>query len=229
MTTERYTGTDNLEVMRDAVNYNRWLVDLVARRARREDRLLDFGAGVGTFAIALSELGFRVECVEPDSAQRGAIAAHGLAAHADLAAIGDGAIDFAYTFNVLEHIEDDRGALAAVARKVRGGGTLLVYVPAFDVLYTSMDHKVGHLRRYRKRDLCEKVRAAGFDVGEAGYVDSLGFFATLAYRAFGSGEGDIDRKALRMYDRFVFPASRAIDAVARHVVGKNVLVVARRR
>jgi SAM-dependent methyltransferase len=229
MTEERYAGTDNLEVMREAVNYNRWLIDLVARRARREDRLLDFGAGVGTFAIALSKQGFRVECVEPDPGQRREISAYGLAAHPDLVAISDGAIDFAYTFNVLEHIEDDRGALAALAGKVRVGGTLLVYVPAFDLLYTSMDRKVGHLRRYRKRDLCEKVRAAGFDVQEAAYGDSLGFFATLAYRAFGSGDGDIDRAALRLYDRFVFPASRAIDAVAGHVVGKNVLVVARRR
>jgi SAM-dependent methyltransferase len=224
----RYSGTDNLEVMREAVNYNRWLVELLTSRAHKEDRLLDFGAGVGTFAIALAAEGYAVECVEPDAAQRQTIAAHGLRAHRDLAEIQDASVDFAYTFNVLEHIDDDRSAIRALARKVRVGGTLLVYVPAFPVLFTSMDRKVGHVRRYRKDDLCTKISTAGLAVQEAEYVDSLGFVATLAYRWLGSDTGDIDRRALRSYDRFVFPASRWTDRALKHVLGKNLLVVARR-
>ena len=134
MADSTYTGTDNLEVMREAVKYNRWLIDLVKKRARIGDQLLDFGAGVGTFAVALAGAGYRVICVEPDAAQRSTITKHGLTAHADLTPIGDETIDFAYTYNVLEHIEDDRAALAEIARKIRRGGKLLIYVPAFDVL-----------------------------------------------------------------------------------------------
>jgi hypothetical protein len=62
----------------------------------------------------------------------------------------------------------------------------------------------------------------------AEYVDSLGFLATLAYRMLGSDTGDIDRNALRTYDRYVFPVSRAADGVLRYVLGKNALVIARR-
>ena len=228
MTDSAYTGTDNLEVMREAVNYNRWLIDLVNKRARIGDQLLDFGAGVGTFAVALAGAGYRVICVEPDAAQRATIAKHGLTAHADLTSIGDGTIDFAYTYNVLEHIEDDRAALAELARKIRRAGKLLVYVPAFGVLYTSMDRKVGHVRRYRTGDLVRKVKDVGLVVREAEYVDSLGFVATLAYRALGSDSGEINRSALRAYDRFVFPVSRIVDLAARHLFGKNVLLVAER-
>ena len=224
----RYSGTDNLEMMKEAVNYNRWLVQLVRDRARKKNRLLDFGAGVGTLALELARDGYRVECVEPDADQREILSAAGLPAHADLTSIEDESIDFAYTFNVLEHIDDDRGALRHLARKIRRGGSVLVYVPAFSILYTSMDRKVGHLRRYRKRELGHKVREAGLAVREAEYVDSLGFFATLAYRAFGSGAGDINRAALRTYDRWVFPASRLLDVAAKHVLGKNVLLVAER-
>lgn len=223
-----YTGTDNLEVMREAVNYNRWLIDLVKKRARIGDRLLDFGAGVGTFAVALASAGYQVICVEPDAAQGATIAQHGLTAHVDLKSIGDETVDFAYTYNVLEHIEDDRAALAELSRKIRRGGKLLVYVPAFDVLYTSMDQKVGHVRRYRIGDLVRKVQHVGLTVREAEYVDSLGFVATLAYRALGSDTGEINRSALRAYDRFVFPVSRIVDRVARHLFGKNVLLVAER-
>ncbi len=228
MTGSHYTGTDNLEAMKEAVNYNRFLAALVAGEARPGERLLDFGAGVGTFAHALAAQGHRVECVEPDAGQRHSIEEQGLRAHPSLDAIDDASVDLAYTLNVLEHIEDDRAAIHALADKLRIGGRLVVYVPAFQALYTSMDRKVGHLRRYRRNDLRAKVAAAGLQVLRAEYVDSLGFFATLAYRLVGSDTGEIDRSALRAYDRYAFPVSRAADVVLRYVLGKNALVVARR-
>jgi 2-polyprenyl-3-methyl-5-hydroxy-6-metoxy-1,4-benzoquinol methylase len=229
MSDARYTGTENLEVMKEAVNYNRALLSLVTTHARKGSRIVDFGAGVGTFAIPLHRAGYDVECVELDDAQRGIIEANGLPARPTLAGIGDASVDFVYTFNVLEHIEDDAAALAEIGRTLRDRGKLLVYVPAFDLLYTSMDRRVGHLRRYRRGALRTKVEAAGFDVLAAEYVDSLGFLAALAYRVAGSASGDIDRRALRLYDRFVFPVSRWSDRALKRVIGKNLLIVAERR
>jgi len=229
MTEPGYTGTENLEVMKEAVNYNRALLDLVTRHAKKGSRIVDFGAGVGTFAIPLSQAGYDVECVELDNAQRSILEANGLHAHPTLADVPDASVDFVYTFNVLEHIHDDAAALAQIGRTLRRRGKLLVYVPAFDWLFTSMDRRVGHLRRYRRTGLRAKVEAAGFDVLAAEYVDSLGFLATLAYRFVGSSSGDIDRRALRFYDRFVFPISRWSDRALKRFIGKNVLVVAERR
>ena len=229
MSDARYTGTENLEVMKEAVNYNRALLGLVTTHARKGSRIVDFGAGVGTFAIPLRQAGFDVECVELDDAQRSVIEASGIPARPTLAGIADASVDFVYTFNVLEHIDDDGAALAEIGRTLRDRGKLLVYVPAFDLLYTSMDRRVGHLRRYRRGGLRAKVEAAGFDVLAAEYVDSLGFLAALAYRVAGSASGDIDRRALRLYDRFVFPVSRWCDRALKRVIGKNVLIVAERR
>jgi SAM-dependent methyltransferase len=226
LTDDAYAGAENLEVMREAVNYNRALLDFVRCRAHQNTRLVDFGAGVGTFAMPLSRDGFDVACVELDDTQRRAIEAQGLRAYRTLDALAAGSVDFVYTFNVLEHIDDDAAALREIHRVLREGGSLLVYVPAFQVLFTSMDRRVGHLRRYRRGDLRAKVEAAGFDVGTVEYVDSLGFVATLAYRLLGSSSGDIDRRALRLYDRVAFPASRLVDRVLNRVLGKNVLLVA---
>ena len=228
MSTPGYTGTDNLEVMREAVNYNRALLDLVKAHVRASDRLLDFGAGTGTFAIALAAEGHDVECVEPDPAQRAMIEAAGLRAHGDLAAIPPGGIDCAYTLNVLEHIEDDLSTIRALGERLVLGGRLVIYVPAFQSLYTSMDRKVGHVRRYRRADLRAKVETAGLTVLRSEYVDSLGFAATLAFRAFGPKSGDIDRDAVRAYDRYAFPLSRRLDRALNRVVGKNVLLVTQR-
>ena len=229
MSDARYGGTDNLETMTEAVNYNRALVALIVQHARRGDRILDFGAGIGTFARAVADAGYAVECVERDAEQRRILTAHGLRAHGDIAEIPDAGIDFAYSLNVLEHIDDDVAAIRALARTLCPGGRLLIYVPAFPLLYTSMDRKVGHVRRYRQRDLRTKVAAAGLTVTKAQYVDSLGFLATLVYRAFGSASGDIDRNALRTYDRLVFPVSAWLDRALNQVLGKNVLLIAVKR
>ena len=219
MSSDAYSGTENLEVMKEAVNYNRMLIDLVKTHARTGDRVLDFGAGVGTFALPM----------QLDDAQRATLAAQGLTVHRTLDGIRDASIDFVYTLNVLEHIDDDVGALRDIGRTLRKEGRLLIYVPAFPVLFTRMDERVGHLRRYRRNDLRAKVDAAGFDVLTNDYVDSLGFLATLFYRIAGPSSGTIDRDALRAYDRYVFPASRRLDRALRHVIGKNLLLIARKR
>ena len=56
----------------------------------------------------------------------------------------------------------------------------MVYVPAFNVLYTSMDALVGHHRRYRSSELVTLLERAGFVISKKAYTDVLGFFVTLA-------------------------------------------------
>jgi len=57
-----YSGTDNLEVMAEAKNYNAFLLGLILQPIKPTDLLLDFGAGIGTFAILLKGLGYQVVC-----------------------------------------------------------------------------------------------------------------------------------------------------------------------
>jgi SAM-dependent methyltransferase len=221
-----YAGRENLEVMQEAENYNRYLLSLISHHVQPDGRVADFGAGVGTLAVPLRERGVDVLCVEPDTALQGELRRAGLRVCGDLGGVADAGLDLIYTFNVLEHIADDRGTLRTLAKKLKPGGKLLIYVPAFAVLFTAMDRKVGHLRRYRRAPLTTLVRDAGLKVDEARYVDSLGFFATLAYRALGRADGSIDRRALRAYDRLVFPLSRVCDRLLSPCVGKNLVVVA---
>lgn len=225
---EQYSGTDNLEVMEEAVNYNAYVAGLVARLARPGERLLDFGAGTGTFAARVRAAGWPPVCVEADAGLAERLAAQGFQAHRSLEAIAPGSIDLAYTLNVLEHIEDDRGILVALRERLRPGGRLGVYVPAFPLLFSAMDRKVGHFRRYRRRELIDKVLGAGFQLERCDYVDSLGFAAALANKYLGRRDGGINRGALLVYDRLVFPASRIADLGLRRVIGKNLWLVARR-
>jgi SAM-dependent methyltransferase len=223
-----YSGTENLEVMADAINYNDFLVSLIGKEVKPGDLVVDFGAGIGTFSKQVAMAGHAVHCVEPDHRQLDRILALGLPASESIANFENDSVDVLYTLNVLEHIENDVEALEACYQKIKPGGYILIYVPAFNVLYSSMDKSVGHIRRYTRSTLAKKVRLAGFTVVRNEYVDSAGFFASLLFKMFGNDSGTINRAALILYDRYVFPLSRLADFICNKVFGKNVYLIARR-
>lgn len=223
-----YTGTENLEVMAEAVKYNCFLISLIQNEARPGEKIVDFGAGIGTFAKEVSNGGFQVHCIEPDKRQLARVLESGLSASSDLNYIEDGSIDLLYTLNVLEHIEDDIAALQICYKKIKPGGRILIYVPAFQILYSSMDRNVGHFRRYNRAELSKKVRESGFEIIKNEYVDCAGFLASLLFKILGNKSGTINRSALIFYDRYVFPLSRLGDKIFDRVFGKNVFIVALR-
>lgn len=220
-----YAGTANLEVMSGAKRYNRFLVEQILKHAPSSGPIVDFGAGVGTFGAEIRQSGHVVCCVEPDPDHRAAIAKLGLAAFSSLEDI-QGEVAYIYSLNVLEHIENDGMILANIAQKLASGGRLFLYVPAFPMLFGPMDKLVGHMRRYKRDELARKVTAAGLNVVRSEYVDSLGFAATLIFNVLGRSDGRLNTRAVRLYDRFVFPSSRAMDKLCSAILGKNVLLVA---
>jgi SAM-dependent methyltransferase len=228
---DAYAGVDNLEVMEIARRYRSFLVRAVTDAVgppERAGRLLDFGSGTGTIARPLRDLGYRVACVEPDLAMRDALSADGFDATTGLGDHEPGSFDAVYSMNVLEHIDDDAGALVSLKGATRPGGRLVLYVPALAVLFSAMDTKIGHLRRYRRRPLEQLVARAGFAVERCRYVDVLGVPAALLYKALGNRRGDLAPGPVAAYDRFAFPVSRALDRLTGPVLGKNLLLVGRR-
>ncbi|MGD0099331.1 MAG: class I SAM-dependent methyltransferase [Acidobacteriota bacterium] len=80
----------------------------------REKNILDFGAGIGFFAEQMRDRGFSVACFEPDPALAGHLAGLGFVCISSLKTVGGNRFDRAYLFNVLEHIENDNGALKQI-------------------------------------------------------------------------------------------------------------------
>lgn len=224
-----FEARDLIEVMDEAVLYNRFLTGSIAGWAEGARRILDFGAGNGRFARALAQRGHEVCAVEPDPALRAAIAAAGVDARESLEGFPPGErFDGIYSVNVLEHVEDDAGLARAFFERIAPGGRLYAYVPAFTALWSANDTRVGHVRRYRKQGLVRVAHDAGFREIRARYVDSIGFAAGLWYRHFGNADGGLDVGAVKLYDRAVFPLSRALDTLCSGFVGKNLLLTARR-
>jgi SAM-dependent methyltransferase len=223
-----YSGHDQLLAMRAARHYNAMLEGLLERWLGGRRRLLDIGAGTGEFAVRMLKRGHEVIAVEPDAMQRALLRSQGMACVSDIQDIGRGpkaAFDGAYSLNVLEHIEDDAAALRSWVGALKPGGRIVLYVPAFPVLYSAMDRAVGHYRRYTRASLERVSQQAGLTVLRSGYADSLGFPASLALRARG-GDGSLSVATVRTYDRLIFPLSHALDGLCSPLFGKNVWLVA---
>ncbi len=221
-----YTGLDLLWALDGAVNYNALLVDLILESAGGRQPMLDFGAGVGTFSKLLRSEGVDVRCLEPDPYLSDCLVRNGFSTFGDLNEVPDNSFEFVFALNVLEHIADDAAALRQLGAKLRETGRLLIYVPAFKLLWTSLDEKVKHHRRYRRKDLERLTRSAGLSVQKSRYVDSLGFFAALTFKIVGSKKADLSARAISLYDRYIVPPSSALDLLFGGLFGKNVYVVA---
>ena len=136
------------------------------------ERFFEVGFGAGDLLIALAERGLEGRGVElsEEAVQvcRRRIEARGLAGRlqvhqGDLLTLTEvAAYDLAIAFEVLEHIEDDLGALATLRRVLRPEGYLLMSVPAHMRQWGQSDVWAGHVRRYERAELHEKLAASGF-------------------------------------------------------------------
>lgn len=191
--------------------------------------LIDFGAGIGTFSKRLRSAGYHIQCIEPDALQRKKLEEEGFDALGDITSVPDDSASFIFSLNVFEHIKQDTVAIQDVCRKLKPGGALLIYVPAFECLWTSLDEKVFHYRRYTKKTLRRLVEREGLTVEQVRYADCLGFIAAFVFRLLNRNASTLTAGAIRWYDRWLFAPSHVLDRLFGRWFGKNVYVLCRKR
>jgi ubiquinone/menaquinone biosynthesis C-methylase UbiE len=87
-------------------------------------------------------------------------------------------IDAAVLLNVLEHIRDDQGAMAQIARILKPGGVAILEVPAGPHLYDPYDEYLQHERRYTASTFRRLIETAGLRAVEQSH---LGFSVYPAF------------------------------------------------
>jgi SAM-dependent methyltransferase len=88
---------------------------------------------------------------------------------------GDQTFELVLATDIIEHVDDDLGALRELNRALKPGGHLLITVPAFASLWGLQDKVSHHKRRYRMRRLKAKVETAGFIVERRYYFNFILF------------------------------------------------------
>ena len=160
-------------------------VDFDRLGLRAGERVLDMGCGAGRHAFEMYRRGADVVAFDQDGDELAGVLELFAAmreagevptgAEADIKQgdalslpFADGEFDRVVAAEVLEHVPDDRTAIAELARVLRPGGTLAVTVPRWlpEKVCWALSreyHEVegGHVRIYTGDDLVGKLRDAG--------------------------------------------------------------------
>jgi SAM-dependent methyltransferase len=196
--------------------------------------VLEVGAGLGEFAAQFDGLERHVVTdVDPGAvASMATRFADRPEVEARVLDLADGAIDLGtrvssvVAINVLEHIDDDTGALRSLASMTEPGGCLVLWVPAYMQLYGDFDRAVGHVRRYTPRTMTFAIRNAGLVpelVKPVNFLGGLAWWVTVRR----GGVGAPNPRLVRAYDRFVVPVTRVVERRVTPPFGQSVLAVAR--
>jgi len=164
----------------------------------RDARILELGCGTGHNLAMLSRFG-SVEASELDPVAR-ELASERLgrpvkeAALPDLTMFPAGAYDLIALLDVLEHVVDDKGSLAAILERLKPGGALLLTVPANPWMWSAHDVAHHHHRRYRKHEIEALAKDAGYQIELLSPFNSLLFPPIAAVRFIGrlTGKDDSD-------------------------------------
>lgn len=186
-------------------------------------RILEIGCGTGHNLPMLSAFG-TVDAIEIDPAARAIASARlgrpvGDAPLPALPGVERGGYDLVAVLDVVEHIEDDVAALAAMRTCLKPGGKVLIAVPAHQWMWSAHDEVNHHHRRYSKATLVKAIRAAGLHEGRLSYFNSLLFPLAAAARVAGrlTGRDDSDDSPPAAPVNALF---ERIFRIERHLVGR---------
>ncbi|MET7399963.1 methyltransferase [Dactylosporangium sp. NPDC005572] len=214
-----------------AKNHRKWFVAFATPYLG--DHPIEVSAGLGDYAAEWLEHAPRMTLTEADPgrilALKERFAANRDVTVRELMLPSDDAADHsaAVSYNVLEHIEDDIGALRTMRAMVRPGGYVVIVVPAFPFAMGPADIATGHVRRYTRRTMRAALLAADLRIERLHYANSLGligyYVSTCLLRQL-PGPGPM----VKFYDTTVAPVTRLMERVVRPPFGQSVVAIARR-
>ncbi|MET0247866.1 MAG: methyltransferase domain-containing protein [Sphingomonas sp.] len=186
-------------------------------------KVLEIGCGTGHNLPMLAQFG-ELDAIEIDDTARAFASERlgkpvGSSPLPELKGVQPGSYDLVAVLDVVEHVEDDVAALAAMAKLLKPGGKILITVPAHQWMWSAHDVVNHHKRRYSKGTLTAALAKAGLGWTKLRWFNSLLFPAAVAARVAGklTGKDDSDDspppKALNT-------AFEAIFRIERHLLGR---------
>ena len=164
------------------------LTGLAAKLVPKGGTVLDLGCGTGYFLEALppgcEAWGVDFSPLAVRMSQERGLARVRVGTTEDLSAVNDRRYDLATLLDVIEHLDDDLGALKRAREVLKPGGRILVTVPAYAWMWSRHDELNHHRRRYTRPQLGDVMKRAGFDLEQLTYFNCHLFPIAWAVRAW---------------------------------------------
>jgi SAM-dependent methyltransferase len=183
---KNHVGQHTLQVMERASWYNNWIFSIIEPHLGED--ILEVGAGIGIFTKLLSQEG-KVTAIDINRKYISSLKENYKNVDVGFGNIESGEYFFKnrnftsiICFNVLEHIKNEKKALANMFELLRTGGRLILLVPAHKILFSKFDEKLGHYRRYSKKEVKVKLKNSGFGEIKTFYFNwwaAIGWFIFL--------------------------------------------------
>lgn len=132
-------------------------------------------------------------------------------------------IDTVIFVNVLEHIRDDVDIMKKFSEGLKHGSRILTFSPAFQLLYGHIDATAGHYRRYTKKSIRQKLEDAGLKVVRLRYFNLLGFFSWLLFVRLLSAD-DFNEGGLKLYNSII-PFLQKMEKMIPPPIGQSVIAI----
>ncbi len=220
---------------------SQWIRELFP--SAKEKIFVDLGCGTGCFVEQMIQKGYPM--IGVDDHQESIDRARLLLGEknfregsAEAFPFQDNSVDLITMLDVLEHLKEDRVALDSMYRGLKGGGVLLITVPAFQFFWSDWDRSLHHFRRYTASSLLPLLKGAGFEISFWNYINVLAFPIVFCLRrwrdCFGGGEDPLDRPEnkipcgpLNRILEWQF-VTLAVQKLIRFPFGVSILVVAKK-
>jgi SAM-dependent methyltransferase len=221
-----------LESLPSAVNYHSWLCSMALPYLGSNP--LELGSGLGDYAQTWLDHGLERISISEIEPQRRASLEHRFRDDSrvrlvsiDLSRQDPGDFSSVVSFNVMEHVPDDRSAFRAAHALLRSGGYIVTLAPAFPFATSKFDRSIGHVRRYTLDSISKGYAAAGFEITEARYYNAPGLLAWFVGMRLLRMTPKAGR-ALSLWDQQVVPRARSWESRYAMPFGQSVLCVGRK-
>lgn len=232
-------GMENLEVIAKADRFNHWMYDVI--KPFCHGNILEIGSGIGNISqffieagnqITLSDLRenycqvlqnkfghknnlrgiMQIDIIDVNFDEK----------HGDLF----GTFDSIYALNIVEHVKDDKLALANCKKLLKDGGNLVILVPAYQSLYNNFDKELEHYRRYTSNSLRQVFHENNFKIIHNQYFNLAAiagwFVSGTIFR-----NKTIPNDQMKLYNSLV-PFFKLLDKVVFNTIGISVIQVGKK-
>ena len=129
--------------------------------------------------------------------------------------------------NILEHLENDRGAVENMSYLLEPGGKLIILVPALKTLYGSIDISFEHLRRYNKKELKSLINGQNMEIVKFYYLNFLGLLGWFINGRI-LKKKELPEKQTRLFDELV-PFLSFAEKIIIPPLGQSLILIAQKK